>query len=169
MPDPAIFDVTFSGLAYGVLLASPAEGSRMQLKCSKCSKPIPRRLVRESQQLRDTSDVTLCSSGSRLSAARCSNGPVPYRLTDRRDTMHLILFVLIGLIAGALAGQVVSGHGYGLLGDLIVGVVGAFLGGWLFAVVFGVAGGSFVVSLLTAFVGAVILLWALRLIAPSRA
>jgi len=83
--------------------------------------------------------------------------------------MHLILFVLIGLIAGALAGQVVSGHGYGLLGDLIVGVVGAFLGGWLFAVVFGVAGGSFVVSLLTAFVGAVILLWVLRLIAPSRA
>jgi len=51
--------------------------------------------------------------------------------------MHLILFVLIGLIAGALAGQVVSGHGYGLLGDLIVGVVGAFVGGWLFAVVFG--------------------------------
>ena len=83
--------------------------------------------------------------------------------------MHFILFVLIGLIAGALAGQVVSGHGYGLLGDLIVGVVGAFLGGWLFAVVFGVAGGGFVVSLLTAFVGAVILLWALRLIAPSRA
>ena len=43
--------------------------------------------------------------------------------------MHFILFVLIGLIAGALAGRVVSGHGYGMLGDLIVGVVGAFLGG----------------------------------------
>ena len=83
--------------------------------------------------------------------------------------MHFILFVLIGLIAGALAGQVVSGHGFGLLGDLIVGVVGAFLAGWLFTVVFGMAGGGFVVSLLTAFVGAVILLWALRLIAPSRA
>jgi len=52
-------DSLISGRAYGVLLASPAEGSRMQLKCSKCSKPIPRRLVRESQQLRDTSDVTL--------------------------------------------------------------------------------------------------------------
>ena len=83
--------------------------------------------------------------------------------------MHFILFILVGLIAGALAGRVVSGHGYGMLGDLIVGVVGAFLGGWLFAVVFGVAGGGFEVSLLTAFVGAVILLWALRLIAPSRA
>src|SRR5438128_11870437 len=62
--------------------------------------------------------------------------------------MHLILFVLIGLIAGALAGRVVSGHGYGMLGDLVVGVVGAFLGGWLFAVAFGVVGGGFLVSLL---------------------
>jgi uncharacterized membrane protein YeaQ/YmgE (transglycosylase-associated protein family) len=51
---------------------------------------------------------------------------------------------------------------------LIVGVVGAFLGGWLFAVVFGVAGGGFLVSLLTAFVGAVILLWVIRLVAPGR-
>ena len=62
-----------------------------------------------------------------------------------------------------------SGHGYGILGDLIVGVVGAFLGGWLFAAAFGVVGGGFIVALLTAVVGAVILLWVLRLIAPSRA
>ena len=73
--------------------------------------------------------------------------------------MHFILFVLIGLIAGALAGRVVSGHGYSMLGDLVVGVVGAFLGGWLFAVAFGVVGSGFLGSLLTAFVGAVILLW----------
>ena len=83
--------------------------------------------------------------------------------------MHFILFILIGLIAGALAGRVVSGHGYGMLGDLIVEVVGAFLGGWLFAAAFGVVGGGFIVTLLTAFVGAVILLWVLRLIAPSLA
>ena len=38
--------------------------------------------------------------------------------------MHFILFILIGLVAGAWAGRVVSGHGYGLLGDLMVGVVG---------------------------------------------
>src|SRR5437899_5139619 len=82
--------------------------------------------------------------------------------------MHFILFVLIGLIAGALAGRVVSGHGYGMLGDLIVGVVGALLGGWLFAVAFGVVGGGLFVGLLTAFVGAVILLWVIRLVAPGR-
>jgi uncharacterized membrane protein YeaQ/YmgE (transglycosylase-associated protein family) len=79
--------------------------------------------------------------------------------------MHFILFILIGLIAGASAGRVVSGHGYGMLGDLIVGVVGGFLGGWLFAVVFGVVGRGFIASLLTAFVGAVILLWVIRLVA----
>jgi uncharacterized membrane protein YeaQ/YmgE (transglycosylase-associated protein family) len=82
--------------------------------------------------------------------------------------MHFVLFILIGLIAGALAGRVVSGHGYGILGDVVVGVVGAFLGGWLFAVVLGVVGGGFIASLLTAFVGAVILLWVIRLVAPGR-
>ena len=83
--------------------------------------------------------------------------------------MHFILFVLIGVIAGALAGRVVSGHGYGVVGDLIVGIVGAFLGGWLFAAAFGVVGVGFLASLVTAFVGAVILLWVIRLVAPGRA
>jgi uncharacterized membrane protein YeaQ/YmgE (transglycosylase-associated protein family) len=86
---------------------------------------------------------------------------------EKERSMHFILFVLIGLIAGAVAGRVVSGHGYGMFGDLIVGVVGAFLGGWLFAVAFGVVGRGFIVSLLTAVAGAVILLWVIRLIAPG--
>ena len=54
--------------------------------------------------------------------------------------MHFVLFILIGLIAGALAGRVVSGHGYGIMGDIVVGVVGAFLGGWIFAAFLGVGG-----------------------------
>ena len=45
--------------------------------------------------------------------------------------MNFVLFILIGLIAGALAGKIVSGHGFGFLGDIVVGVIGAFLGGWL--------------------------------------
>jgi len=49
-----------------------------------------------------------------------------------------------------------------------LGIVGAFLGGWLFAVAFGVVGGGLFVSLLTAFVGAVILLWIIRLGAPAQ-
>jgi uncharacterized membrane protein YeaQ/YmgE (transglycosylase-associated protein family) len=82
--------------------------------------------------------------------------------------MHLLLFILIGLIAGALAGRVVSGHGYGVAGDIVVGVVGAFLGGWIFATFLGVGGGGFFISLFMAFVGAVALLWLIRLIIPGR-
>lgn len=83
--------------------------------------------------------------------------------------MHFLLFILIGLIAGALAGRVVSGHGYGVLGDIVVGVVGAFAGGWIFATVLGVGGGGFFLSLFMAFVGALVLLWLIRLLAPGRA
>ena len=83
--------------------------------------------------------------------------------------MHLLLFVLIGLIAGALAGRVVSGHGYGVVGVIVVGIVGAFLGGWIFATFLGVGGGGFFISLFMAFVGAVALLWLIRLIVPGRA
>jgi uncharacterized membrane protein YeaQ/YmgE (transglycosylase-associated protein family) len=82
--------------------------------------------------------------------------------------MHLLLFIVIGLIAGALAGRVVSGHGYGVVGDIVVGVVGAFLGGWIFATFLGVGGGGFFISLFMAFVGAVALLWLIRLIIPGR-
>jgi uncharacterized membrane protein YeaQ/YmgE (transglycosylase-associated protein family) len=82
--------------------------------------------------------------------------------------MHLLLFILIGLIAGALAGRVVSGHGYGVVGDIVVGVVGAFLGGWIFSTFLGVGGGGFFISLFMAFVGAVALLWLIRLIIPGR-
>lgn len=83
--------------------------------------------------------------------------------------MHFILFILIGLIAGALAGRVVSGHGYGVAGDIVVGAVGALVGGWIFATFLGVGGGGFFLSLFVAFVGAVALLWLIRLLAPSRA
>jgi uncharacterized membrane protein YeaQ/YmgE (transglycosylase-associated protein family) len=83
--------------------------------------------------------------------------------------MNLILFLLIGLIAGALAGRVVSGHGYGVLGDIVVGIVGAFLGGWIFTTFLGVGGGGVLMSLFVAFIGAVALLWLIRLVAPRTA
>lgn len=83
--------------------------------------------------------------------------------------MNLILFLLIGLIAGALAGRVVSGHGYGVLGDIVVGVIGAFLGGWLFSTFLGTTGGGVLMSLVVAFIGAIVLLGVIRLVAPSHA
>ncbi len=75
----------------------------------------------------------------------------------------LIWFLLIGLIAGWLAGRVMRGGGYGIIGDMIVGVIGALIGGWLFGVL-GIGFGGLIGGLITAFVGAVILIWLLRLI-----
>lgn len=76
---------------------------------------------------------------------------------------------MIGLIAGALARHVVSDHDYGVAGDIAVGVMGAFLGGWMCATLLGVGGGGFFVSLFVAFLGAIALLWLIRLIVPGRA
>ena len=77
--------------------------------------------------------------------------------------MHLLWFLLIGIAAGWLAGQLMKGGGFGLLGDLVVGVIGAFIGGWLFGVL-GIGAGGLIGSLITATVGAVVLLFLIRLI-----
>lgn len=78
--------------------------------------------------------------------------------------MSLIWFLLVGLIAGWLAGQVMRGGGFGLVGDMIVGVIGALLGGWLFSKLGIGAGGGLIGAIITAFVGAVVLILLLRLI-----
>jgi uncharacterized membrane protein YeaQ/YmgE (transglycosylase-associated protein family) len=76
----------------------------------------------------------------------------------------LILFLLIGIAAGWLASTLMKGRGLGLLGNLVVGVIGAFLGGFLFNMVGISAGGPLVGLLITATVGAVVLLLLIRLI-----
>lgn len=76
---------------------------------------------------------------------------------------NLLYFLLIGLAAGWLAGKVMKGSGYGLIGDLIIGVVGAFLGGWIFGLLH-IAAGGLLGLLVTAFVGAVVLVWLLRML-----
>ena len=84
--------------------------------------------------------------------------------------MNFVMFILIGLCAGALAGRIVSGRGFGFVGDIVVGVIGAFLGGWLFSSFLGTTGGGGVLmSLVVAFIGAIVLLGLLRLVAPSHA
>ncbi|HRH41080.1 MAG TPA: GlsB/YeaQ/YmgE family stress response membrane protein [Pyrinomonadaceae bacterium] len=80
------------------------------------------------------------------------------------NVMGWIIYLLIGLVAGFLASIVVKGRGLGLIGDMIVGVIGALLGGWLFGAFFSsLAGGGMTGSILTAFVGAVILLAIIKL------
>lgn len=83
--------------------------------------------------------------------------------------MHFIVFLIIGGIAGALAGRVVSGHGYGIFLDVVVGVIGALIGGWLLSALLGISGGGLIISFIAAFVGAVILLMLLRLVTGNRA
>jgi uncharacterized membrane protein YeaQ/YmgE (transglycosylase-associated protein family) len=75
---------------------------------------------------------------------------------------QLVWFLLIGLCAGWLAGKVARG-GFGLVGDLVVGVVGAFIGAWLFAKA-GITTYGFFGALASAFVGALLLVLLLRVI-----
>ena len=78
-------------------------------------------------------------------------------------TQNLLIFILVGIVAGFLAGKIMRGAGFGLFGDMVVGVLGAFLGGWVFGklgiVTWGIPG-----LLITALVGAMILLFLIRLI-----
>jgi uncharacterized membrane protein YeaQ/YmgE (transglycosylase-associated protein family) len=74
----------------------------------------------------------------------------------------LLIFLLVGLIAGWLASQLVRGGGFGLVGDLVVGVIGAFIAGYLFPRL-GISLGSGIIgAIIAATVGAVILLFILR-------
>jgi uncharacterized membrane protein YeaQ/YmgE (transglycosylase-associated protein family) len=77
--------------------------------------------------------------------------------------MDILWFLLIGLVAGWLAGQLTRGGGFGIVGDLVVGVIGALLGGWLFRT-FGLFAFGLLGSLVVATLGAIVFLFALRLI-----
>lgn len=77
--------------------------------------------------------------------------------------MNILWFLITGVAAGWLAGQLMKGGGYGLIGDLIIGVIGAFIGGRLFGAI-GIRTGGLVGSLITATIGAIILLFLVRLI-----
>jgi uncharacterized membrane protein YeaQ/YmgE (transglycosylase-associated protein family) len=77
--------------------------------------------------------------------------------------MHLLFFLIIGIVAGWLAGQLMKGGGYGLFGDLVIGVIGAFLGGLLLGAIGFIAHGL-IGRLITATFGAVVLLYVVRLI-----
>ena len=71
--------------------------------------------------------------------------------------MSFLAWIVVGLIAGWLAGQVMKGGGYGVLVDIILGILGGLLGGWLFGMMGIWPGGGMIGSIIVAFVGAVIL------------
>lgn len=78
--------------------------------------------------------------------------------------METIWFIVIGLLAGWLAGLLMKGGGYGIIGDIIVGVLGSLVGGYLFKTLGVSLGGGLAANLIVATVGAVVLILVLRVL-----
>jgi uncharacterized membrane protein YeaQ/YmgE (transglycosylase-associated protein family) len=79
--------------------------------------------------------------------------------------MSLLTWLIVGLVAGVLASIVMGGTGYGLVGDIIIGIIGAFVGGWILRTLrTGVPVGGLAGVIIVAFIGAVVLLFILRMI-----
>ncbi|MDZ7628343.1 MAG: GlsB/YeaQ/YmgE family stress response membrane protein [Parvularculaceae bacterium] len=76
----------------------------------------------------------------------------------------LLIWLLIGAVAGWLAGVIVKGYGFGLIGNIVVGILGAFVGGWLFGVLGISSGAGIIGSVIGATVGAVVMLFIIRLL-----
>jgi len=84
--------------------------------------------------------------------------------------MTLVAWIVVGLVAGWLAGTVMKGSGYGIVGDLVVGIVGALVGGFLASSLFGVAdplSGIDIRTLVVAFIGSIVLVAVVRAL-PGR-
>ena len=79
----------------------------------------------------------------------------------------MLWFLVIGLVAGWLAGMVTKGSGFGLWGDLATGVAGAFIGGFVFNLL-GISAYGTIGSIIMSTIGAVIFLWILRMFTSSR-
>ena len=85
--------------------------------------------------------------------------------------MSIIAWIVLGLIAGWLAGQIMRGGGYGVVGDIILGILGAIIGGWVSGALLGrdMVNGFNIETLIVAVVGAIILIGLSRLFTGSRA
>jgi len=81
--------------------------------------------------------------------------------------MEFLVFLLVGAIAGWLAGKIMKGRGFGLVGNIVVGLVGGLLGGWLLGALDAPIGSGFVSQILTSLIGASTLLFGIGLLKKS--
>ena len=88
------------------------------------------------------------------------------RIVEIRWQQSILGWIIIGLIAGWLAGKLSRGRGYGCITDIVLGILGSFIGGWIF-VKLGIFGGGFIYSLAAATVGAVVLVAIVHLLVGS--
>ena len=80
------------------------------------------------------------------------------------DIQSIIIWIIVGAIAGWLAGMVVKGGGFGLIGDIVVGIVGAIIAGWLLPQIGIAIGSGIIAAIIDAFIGAVFLLVIIKLV-----
>lgn len=89
------------------------------------------------------------------------------------DLDTVLIWCLVGLVAGFLASHLALGHGLGLLGDIVIGIIGAFIGGFLlqgvFHIAIGIVGHPIITSIIMAFIGAAILLIIVRMLSGRGA
>jgi uncharacterized membrane protein YeaQ/YmgE (transglycosylase-associated protein family) len=85
-------------------------------------------------------------------------------LRQEDENMGFAIWIIVGLIAGWLAGQFMKGGGYGVVVDTILGLLGGLLGGWLFGLLGIPSSGGMIGSIIVAFIGAIILVWITRLL-----
>ncbi len=78
--------------------------------------------------------------------------------------MHLIGLLILGAIVGWLAGKIMSGHGYGIIWDVILGIIGSFVGGLIFSLIFGTQPTGLIISFIVALIGACVLVGIVHLI-----
>jgi len=78
------------------------------------------------------------------------------------ELQTILIILAIGAVAGWLAGVIMKGGGFGLLGDIVVGILGAFIGGFLFSLL-GISAGGLIGQIITATVGAIVLIFVLRM------
>jgi uncharacterized membrane protein YeaQ/YmgE (transglycosylase-associated protein family) len=112
-----------------------------------------------------TNRLNASAGFERVGHVGCHAAPHLVGIISSGANMSILTWIIVGLVAGVLASIVMGGTGYGLIGDIIIGIVGAFVGGWIFralgtgAPFAGLGGVIFV-----AFIGAVVLLFLLRLL-----
>ncbi|MDQ6738560.1 MAG: GlsB/YeaQ/YmgE family stress response membrane protein [Gemmatimonadota bacterium] len=82
--------------------------------------------------------------------------------------MTWLWWIIVGLIAGWATGRIMKGSGYGPIMDIVLGIVGAVIGGWLMGML-GIGGGGIIWTIIVAIIGAVLLVWLVRLITGNRA
>ncbi len=103
--------------------------------------------------------------------SRSISGHIIQSLGDvqmNNETMTLLGVIILGGLAGWISGLLVKGSGFGLIGNIVVGIVGAIFGGWLFRQLGITTGSEFLGSLITAVVGAVVLLFLISLVTRKR-